>query len=154
MFQGCFIMFRFLFIIVILAFSLQAYSFPCYITLVKDSCWTNYNVTVNILGPTNAPLATVTAPKGKVWDRVPFVCSPGESLSFNATFTPSFGEQEVGKIYPARHSWRLPVTIGKEDTAWNITLCYPTEFASVPLPPNVPGPCVCNKESITPIQPK
>ena len=136
-------------------FAMQAQAFPCFITMVKDSCWTDYNLTVVVTDPaTEKALATVNVVQGTSWARAKFDCQPKESLSMQASFTPVFWETDTGKTYAARRNWSLPETIKKGDTAWNITVCYPKEFAEVPFPPNVGGNCNCDTDTIPPIKPQ
>ncbi len=138
-----------------LCFSVQVQAFPCFLTLVKDSCWTNYNLMVSVINGNTGKLVTAASvPQGTSWARQPFDCQPAEGLSFTATFTPAFWESDSGKIYAAKHDWFLPKAIVKGDTAWNITMCYPRDFSEVPLPPDAGGNCKCNTDIIPPIKPQ
>lgn len=137
-----------------MVFFVQANAFSCYVTFAKDSCWANYNVTVNVVNASNGQVITsITAPQGKSWGRQSFSCQPAENLSFNATFTPAFWESEAGRVYKGRRDWLLPKTIEKNEAAWNITLCYAKEFSEVPLPPDARGNCACDLKSIPPVKP-
>ncbi len=132
----------------------QAHAFQCFLTLVKDSCWTNYNVNVVITNAsTGKAITDVNVYLGKSWNRVQFECQPGETLSFSASFTPVFWQSDQGKVYPGFHDWTLPLKPAKGETAWNITLCYPEQFSEVPLPPTAGNSCKCNKEDIPPPKP-
>lgn len=125
------------------------FAFPCFLTMVKDSCWTNYDVSVVVTDVvTNKSIMTIAVPAGKSWDRQEFVCQPGERLMYTATFSPIFWATDQGKSYLARNYWLLPSTIGTGDTAWNINVCYPADFEEVPMPPNVTGNCACNFKGI------
>ncbi len=138
-----------------LGFTLQIQAFPCFITLVKDNCWTDYNVTLTLTDARAVKtIATITALQGKTWDRVAFECQPAEAISLKAAFTPVFWEADLGKVYPTRHDWLLPEAIAKGDTAWNIPLCFPADFAEVPLPPNVSGNCKCDMDKVPAIKPQ
>lgn len=148
-------MIRLLFTVLILGFSLSANAFPCFLTLVKDSCWTNYNVTVVVTNAgTGDAIVTATVPKGKSWVRVPFTCQPAQALSFSATFSPVFWQDDTYKTYPSQHNWYLPETVKAGATAWSLTLCYPSEFSEVPLPPDASGNCGCQTDNIPPVKPQ
>lgn len=135
--------------------SLSAHAIPCFLTMVKDSCWTNYNLSVKVTdASTGKQITTVTVPQGKSWAREEFDCRPAETLSLVATFAPVFWADDEGKTYAAQHNWKLPETVTKGDTAWNITMCYPKEFSEVPLPPEASGNCQCITDNIPPVKPQ
>jgi len=136
-------------------FSIQAWAFPCFVTLVKDSCWLNYNVTMSIVNATTGKLITsIIVPEGQSWTRASFACQPRDTMSFSAIFTPVFWETDKGKIYPGQHDWQLPQTINAGETAWNINVCYPAEFAEVPMPPEANNQCKCDMAKIPPVKPQ
>lgn len=135
--------------------SFQVHAFTCFVTVIKDSCWTQYNVDVKITNSgTGKAITTSSIVAGKSWDRQKFSCDPEETLSLSATFNPVFWESDTGKVYAARHNWSLPQTINKDETAWNINVCYPKDFAEVPLPPQAGSDCKCDTDSIPPIKPQ
>ncbi|WED43932.1 hypothetical protein [Legionella cardiaca] len=130
-------------------FSAQTFAFTCYFTLAKDSCWTNYDVKVVVVDAnTNKPVVTVEVPKGKSWARQKFTCEPAQRFFYQATYQPVFWQSEVGKNYMSMRYWSLPATIGEGDTAWNIPVCFPANFAAVPLPPDAQGNCQCDWSQI------
>lgn len=138
-----------------LCISAYAQAFPCFLTMVKDSCWTNYNLTVNVTNATTGKLiTTVIVPQGQSWARQQFNCQPADTLSLSATFMPVFWESDTDKTYPAQHNWTFPQTIAAGDTAWNINVCYPAEFSEVPLPPDASGNCACDVKNIPPVKPQ
>ena len=135
--------------------SLQTHAFSCFLTMVKDSCWTNYDVSVTVKNTaTNAPVAMITIPKDKSWAREEVTCQPMESFSMEASYSPVFWESDEGKVYPARREWLLPKEIEKGQTAWSLTVCYPAEFSEVPLPPDAKGNCACDTSVIPPVPPQ
>lgn len=135
--------------------SAQSFAFQCYFTLAKDSCWTNYNVTVTVTDAnTENVVATLNIPKGQSWFRQPFECEPGMKLNYKAVFNPIIWESEAGKEYPADHFWSLPSSIGPKDSAWDISVCYPSAFSEVPLPPTANNSCACDFKAIPPVPPK
>lgn len=126
-----------------------AWSFTCFYTLIKDSCWTNYDVSVEVTDAGNlSKLFTVDVPKGKSWTRVKFECSAAQSLLYVAKFSPIFWESDKDKTYPALRNWSLPGTVSPGDLAWTIPVCFPEDFSEVPAPPTGSGTCKCDKESI------
>lgn len=124
-------------------------AFPCYITIVKDSCWTNYDVTVTMSNlQTNTKVASVLVPKGKSWEREQFTCDAAQTLSYVATFQPVIWENQANTLYRAVSFWDLPKTIGAHDLAWNLTACFPRDFSGVPTPPTSAGNCSCDVSHI------
>lgn len=133
-------------------FSSEASAFTCFLTLAKDSCWTEYDVKVDVIDIlTNKTVISAIAPTGKSWNRQEFACQPGQTFKYIATFSPIFWESDKGKQYSGTRTWTLPKEIKKGDTAWNITVCYPEQFAEVPFPPTAKGNCVCDARKIPPV---
>lgn len=134
------------------AVSTLASAFQCYLTLMKDSCWTNYNVTVTVTDTkTNQVLTTVVVAQGSQWYRQRFDCQPGQNLMFQATFLPVFWQTDQGRVFSGSHYWQLPATVQNNATAWNIPICYPADFSEVPLPPDAKGNCQCTSQDIPPL---
>ncbi len=132
-----------------LMLSTQLFAFPCYIMLVKDSCWTDYDVTINIMDTIkDASKGSVSVAAGKSWTREKFDCEPKEVLLFNAKFTPVFWKGGEEKTYHAKRYWSLPESILPNQSAWTINLCYPNDFSEVPLPPRADNKCACNVQGI------
>ncbi|MDI9818330.1 MULTISPECIES: hypothetical protein [unclassified Legionella] len=127
-------------------FSASLFAFPCFFTLVKDNCWTNYDVKVDVIDTsTNKSVITVEVPKGKSWVRQSFSCEPAQKFLYKASYQPVFWQSEVGKTYSSLRYWSLPASIGKGETAWNIPVCFPAAFAEVPFPPDATtGNCECD----------
>lgn len=132
----------------------QAHAFPCYITLVKDNCWAEYDVNVDITDVmTNKVIATLNMPKGKSWARQQLVCQPKQTVSLAAKFSPAIWDKDEGKIYNGKRFWSFPETINKGDTAWNMTICYADAFSGLPSPANVKPNCTCDVSMIPVIKP-
>ena len=132
----------------------QAHGFQCYITMIKDSCWSSYDVNVDLIDvATEKVLASMTMPKGKSWDRKEIVCQPKQMVKLKATFSPAFWEKDAGKVYYGKRFWSFPEEIKKDDKAWNMVICYANDIDGVPLPPDVSGQCVCEKKDIPVIVP-
>lgn len=131
----------------------QVHSFPCFITMIKDSCWTNYNLTVTVNNATTGKtVTTVSVPQGTSWARQQFDCQPADVLSYSAIFNPVFWQNDEGKTYAGQNETILPKAIGQGETAWNINLCYPAQFSEVPMPPEADSHCKCVTEGIPPIK--
>lgn len=137
-----------------LSFSSAADAYTCFFTLVKDSCWTDYNVTVDVTdASTSKTLFRISVPKGKSWARKKFSCDAAESFDYRASFSPVFWQSDKGKHFSGKRTWTLPQTMKAGDTAWSITVCYPEEFSEVPLPPTANSQCACDMKSIPPVIP-
>ncbi|MCX7115621.1 MAG: hypothetical protein NTW08_06925 [Gammaproteobacteria bacterium] len=133
----------------------QAFSFPCYVTVLKDSCWTNYDVQVMVMdGVQKKQLLAVSVPKGQAYQRQKFECSARQELAFNATFQPVIWENEKGMVYPAKQFVFLPEAVNKDDKAWNIPICFSSAFTKVPMPPAATGQCVCDFATVPALTPK
>jgi hypothetical protein len=132
-----------------------SWAITCYYTLAKDSCWINYNVSVEVIDSrTGGVLATVTVPKGQAWTRQTFDCKPAQKLTYIARFSPVFWESDIGKTYSAINYWSLPDAVQQGDSAWNVSVCYPSDFSLVPTPPSATAECTCDFTRIPEIKPK
>lgn len=124
----------------------------CFLTLVKDSCWTDYQLTVDVLDASvSQSILSLSVPKGKSWSRQEFTCHAGQSFNYSATFSPVFWKTDTNKHFAGKRTWTLPQKMAEGSTAWSITVCYPEEFAEVPFPPMVAGKCQCDTQSIPPV---
>lgn len=138
-----------------LLIAVPVFAFPCFLTVAKDTCWTNYDVqVVAIDAKTNDKIVTVDIPKGKSWGRASFTCSPAQRFFYQAIYKPVFWQSEVGKVYMSMRYWSLPGAIGPGDTAWNIPICFPANFAAVPFPPDAQGNCKCDWTNVPAIPPQ
>jgi hypothetical protein len=135
-----------------LLLSMKTFASTCYMTLMKDNCWTNYDVTVTVTdASSNKLLTTINAPTANSWGRQKFDCQPGESLAFSAVFSPVFWQKDEGKHYVGSRTMRLPETMKEGHTAWTFSVCYSAAFSEVPLPPEAKGNCVCDPSGIPPV---
>ena len=133
----------------------QCFGFSCYVTLAKDNCWTQYDVTVNVVDASGDKiLATIDIPKGQSWGRAPFTCQPNQELKFRAVYSPVFWDSQKGVVYHEKQYLTLPSTIVKsKEVAWNIPVCFAQAFAEIPLPPDAKGNCQCDFTAIPPVKP-
>ncbi|RUR13270.1 hypothetical protein [Legionella sp. km772] len=142
-------------VFVSLLLSTTSWSFTCYMTLAKDNCWQDYNVSVDIINSsTGGIITTVNIPKGESWARQTFDCEVSEKLMYIARFSPVFWQKDIGKTYPAQRFWSLPAQINPGDSAWNVSVCYPADFSLVPTPPQATNNCQCDFTVIPAIPPK
>lgn len=142
------------YIVSLLLASTQASAFNCYVTMVKDSCWTDYNLTVSVSNANNGKeLIEVLVPKGKSWGREAFACDKGMTLALTAKFDPVFWSTDEGKTFPGQRYWKLPDNIESGISGWNVTVCYPKWFANVPTPPNATANCKCDTDNIPTLPP-
>ncbi len=132
-------------------FASQVMAIPCFITMVKGSCWQKYTVTVDVLDAENdQALMTITIPKGRNWTRQSFEAKPKQRFMLRATFSPTFWKTEEGRQYYAKRYWSLPEDI-KGEVAWHVGACFPGDFSGVPTPPEAAGNCSCDRREIPPV---
>lgn len=133
----------------------QAHAFPCYITMMKDNCWTAYDVNVDLIDvATEQVIASMSIPKGKSWDRKEIVCQPKQVVKLKAKFSPDIWVKDKGREYVGKRFWSFPEQINQGDAAWNMVLCFSRDIQDVPLPPDVSGQCACDAKDIPPIAPR
>ncbi|MFY7697314.1 MAG: hypothetical protein ACOVQX_00555 [Legionella sp.] len=145
---------KWLSMLVFCCYSMSSFAFTCYFTAIKDSCWDNYNVTINVYDAvSNASILSVLIPQGSFWQRKRFECSAKQRFRYEANFNPVFWESDAGKSYFGVRFEQLPDEISDREAAWNLSLCYPADFAEVPFPPEGTSKCKCDKSQIPPIAP-
>ena len=127
----------------------QSMAVSCVMTFVKDNCWLNYDVKMQVIDSTySKEVLTVVAPKGKPWVRKEFNCTPVQTFMYMATFSPEIWAGQAGRIYRAKRYWTLPDTLKADERAWEIKVCYSTDFSETPLPPSAIGKCQCDFSAI------
>lgn len=132
---------------------MNAYAIDCYFTVAKDNCWLNYDVKINIINNAlDRTIAVVDIPKGESWKRVRMQCEPKQSFRFLATYSPEFWVGQEGKKYSGKRRISLPLTIKKDEIAWNIPICYMADFIGVPIPPAANKACLCDWSKIMPVK--
>ena len=130
-------------------FCTQVEAFTCYVTLAKDSCWVDYAVSMNVKDTaTGTVLTTVAIAYNQTWGRQSFTCQPGQTLSFAAQYSPSIWQGDRDKWYFGENYISLPTKIASNSIAWNIPICYATDFAGVSIPPSATGHCACDFKNI------
>ena len=137
-----------------LLFSQQTFAVTCYLTMVKGECWKSYDLTVDISdADTGKAIKTVLVPEGQAWIRQEFDCKPGNTIALAAKFSPVFWERDDDKTFQGQRYWKLPDVIKPGETGWNVTVCFPAQFADVPAPPAGNSHCHCNFTNIPKIVP-
>lgn len=130
-----------------------SWAFPCYLTVAKDNCWSDYEVSIDVIDSANgANVRTVSIPKNKQWARVLMDCHTSEKFMYIAQFSPIFWASDKGKKYMAKHYWSLPDKIHPQDTAWTLSVCFADDFSLVPAPPQAVAKCVCDFSKLPPIE--
>ena len=125
---------------------------PCFVTLVKDSCWLSYNVTIEVLqADTNKKISQFVIPQGTAWGRQSFDCKPGDTLKFSSSFYPVFWKNDENKVYLSQSNWQLPTSGGNKNQGVALQLCFSKDFIEVPFPPTGTSTCVCKTDDIPPV---
>lgn len=133
--------------------STQSLAFPCYLTLIKDNCWQEYDVTFRVFdAATDKVLATILAHQDQSWGRQSFECRPKQTFRFEAQFSPAIWQADVDKKYAGKRYWSTPASIDGA-VAWNINVCFSDDFSSVPMPPSA-NKCHCDVSVAPPIPKK
>lgn len=131
------------------------WAFPCFLTLAKNNCWIDYTVSVEVINTQTGNVVTrAVVPKGQSWTRQPFTCNPSESFMYQARFSPVIWASGAGMSYHALHYVVLPPKPQKQETGWELRVCYSDDFAETPLPPTAQGQCSCDFSSIPPVPPQ
>jgi hypothetical protein len=147
-------MYRWFGYLLLLIYSTQSLAFNCYLTMVKDTCWTDYNVTVTVTDASKGTeMLQIVVPKGESWSRKNFNCEKGQTLALSATFDPVFWSTDTGKRFLAQRYWQLPDHTESGISGWNVTVCFPKWFANVPTPPQATANCKCNSDNLPPLPP-
>ncbi len=137
------------FILGVSLFTSQVMAFPCFVTMVKDSCWKDYTVKVDVLdAEDDQVLMTITIPNGQSWKRKSFEAKTKQRFMLRASFTPAFWKAGEGAVYYAKRYWSLPEAVEGETIAWNVGGCFPGDFSGVPTPPGAGSNCACDKREI------
>lgn len=137
---------------ILFTISCTTFAFPCYLTVIKSACWNDYKVNVRMLDVTNEKvLATTQIPEDIFWARESFECTPKQTFRFETQFSPAIWQGDEGKVYKGKRYWSLPAST-ENAAAWNMTLCYPDDFAGLPSPDNAIK-CGCDKSLAPPITP-
>lgn len=131
------------------------FAFKCYITLMKSSCWNKHKVTFRVVDNLTEQniLEGIHLDNDKMWVRKEFQCKAAQGLIPQVRFTPHLWDSEKDREFSTKRVWFLPLTIDDNVEAWNVPICFPSDFASVPIPPTADHDCDCEstKAEIPPL---
>jgi hypothetical protein len=133
----------------LISLSFQIHAVECYITLIKDQCWKDYQVHLNIIDmSTHTNQLEIDLPKGEMWTRKKFDCQPGQIFNKSASFSPAIWQGDEQKEFASSAKINLPPSAPKEGAIWSIDICFPEGFSKVPTPVKDVGHCGCDKTNI------
>lgn len=136
-------------LLISMLFAANAHAVKCYMTMVKASCWKDYDLTVTIKNAeTGDKLGDITVYEGDMWKRGTFSCKEGQTLELSAKFSPVFWSGDSDREFKAMRFWLLPKKAGENAIGWNLTVCYPEWFADVPTPPKATASCACDMSAV------
>lgn len=123
------------------------YAADCVLTIIKDNCWTNYDINIEFFDAENGQfVARANVPSNQNWGRVKFKCHSSQIFTAKARFSPDIWEGDSKKTYSSVRVWNLPEIAPAGDAAWAINMCYSKDFASIPEPLNAKN-CKCDPKS-------
>ncbi len=130
-----------------------SFAFPCYLTVAKDNCWKDFDVTITVSDArTLKKIKTILIPKGALWERQLISCETGQNLVYNASYSPKIWDTEkAGQLYSAKRVWTLPASIKAGVSAWEVSICFAKQFSEVPTSLNQVNSCTCDFSTIPPI---
>ena len=119
---------------------------PCYVQLVKETCYNGYQVTLQVQdGTTQENIGAPVIVDAHSYDKLQqFSCKPNQQVTVQATFTPTIWQNTANTIYHVKRFWTVPTTLPPMSDKWIITLCFAKDFVAVPLPPKGADSCICN----------
>lgn len=116
----------------------------CMVHVVKNTCWDKYSVNVEIMRSRTQQLVSKgTVEKGKSQTDITFTCPLGEPIGMRSTFSPAFWEGTENKMYMTKRIWDIPLHMPEKSQRWEIAVCFPNDFQSVPIPPVIGTDCKC-----------
>jgi hypothetical protein len=128
------------------------HAFTCHITIVKDNCWSDYDLNLEVFETRNEhTLLQTTLFEGKTYIRKTFECHAKQEISYKATFSPLIWEKDKDKVYYAKQSITLPEEVHPGEKAWTIDVCFSKQFSNVPMPPTAGQRCECDFDHLPPI---
>tara|TARA_B110000879_G_C11009438_1_gene446420 strand:- start:313 stop:735 length:423 start_codon:yes stop_codon:yes gene_type:complete len=122
---------------------------------MKSDCWNKHRVKFKIVDNLSEKtiIDNIHLDNDKLWVRKEFVCKAAQGLVPKVTYSPYVWESEKDTEFATKRVWFLPVNINKDIEAWNVPICFPSDFATVPILPTVNRECDCNntKALVTPL---
>ena len=133
------------FLLLGILFNTNIYAFSCFLTMVKDNCWKDYEVKVKVFDTKdNQQVTEITVSKSQTWNRASFQCTPGQVFYMSAEFSPLIWQSEAGRTYDSQRYWALPKSVSAGEFAWNLSMCYSADFSGIPIPSSATNSCKCD----------
>lgn len=121
-------------------------TYPCLLRFMKTNCWKGHQITVQAIdtGTQKNIGDPVVLTKDSFEIDVDIPCQPNQSISFTATTLPAVWGSSATTSYPSTHFWQSPKGLPPKATQWVVSLCFASDFSSVPLPLTAEANCQCN----------
>ncbi len=129
-------------------------AYPCVLRFAKTDCWPDFQVTLQPLdASTQQPIGKpIVLDKNKYETEVLFPCQPRQNISFVATVLPTVWGATPDTEYPSNHFWESPDELPKGANSWIVSVCFASDFSSVPIPLSQKPTCSCNFPPISQAQ--
>lgn len=120
-------------------------NYPCVLRLAKTDCWPDYQITVQpIDASTGKPIGSpVVLEKNSSEIEVLIPCEAEQDISFKAMTLPAVWGATENTQYPSTQFWESPEQLPSGANRWIISLCFASDFSSVPIPLSQKATCVC-----------
>lgn len=116
----------------------------CELRVVKNTCWEDYEITVDVVeAEVDKPITQVVVPKNLQSKGEQFSCPKVDKITLHGKFDPPIWQDQKGVSYKAKQVWDVPRTFPEDTERWTITVCFPNDFIAVPIPPKIQLPCLC-----------
>lgn len=134
-----------------LSFSVMAVE--CNITFVKAPCWQDFEVHLDVYdNSNNNKVVEVDLPKSELWTRKTFECSPSQTYSLKAKYSPAIWQGDENKVFDGKYIRSLPAVEPASGSIWSLDICFPSQFVNIPMPTNAQNNCDCDMKSIPPLK--
>lgn len=138
--------------IVLFCASSVSFAVQCYVTLVKAECWKNYQIDINTTQSDGKVVGKILIPKDKMWGRIDFPCDAGDVLASDVSFDPPIWVNQKGMRYKSNRFWSLPAADPVNGSIFTINMCFPGDFAKLPVSTDTNSSCDCSMEGIPPVK--
>lgn len=125
-------------------------NYPCILRLAKTDCWPNYQITVQpIDANTQQPIGNpVVLDKNAYETEVLIPCQAQQEISFVATTLPAVWGATQSTQYLSSHFWESPQQLPPGANRWIVSVCFASDFSSVPVPLSQKATCTCTFPAI------
>lgn len=124
-----------MFMFTVLLAQADAAPIKCEIQIIKNSCWLDREVVVQLIDSAHASVyETFKLPINKDSLVQSFNCSHLERFNFAARFSPPLWKNQEVRSYPSKNVWHAPQNLPENVEKWVISLCFSDDFAGVSLP--------------------